>query len=64
VKRQFAAIRPAALWVTDLSYVPTWAGMAFVCFIVDAYSGMIVGWRATSDMRTEMVLDALEMARW
>jgi putative transposase len=64
VKRQFVATRPNALWVTDLTYVPTWAGMAFVCFIVDAYSRMIVGWRVTSNMRTEMVLDALEMARW
>ena len=39
-------------------------GFAYVCFIVDAYSRMIVGWRVASHMRTDMVLDALEMARW
>ncbi len=45
--------------------MPTWAGgVAYVCFIVDAYSRMIVGWRAASHMRTSMVLDAVEMARW
>ncbi|ORB11153.1 transposase, partial [Mycolicibacterium moriokaense] len=41
----------------------TWSGVAYVCFIVDAYSRMIVGWRVASHMRTTMVLDALEMAR-
>ena len=64
VKRHFVAERPNALWVTDLTYVATWAGMAYVCSIVDAFSRMIVGWRAATNMRTEMVLDALEMARW
>ena len=63
VKRDFTADRPNALWVTDLTYVPTRTGMAYVCFIVDAYSRMIVGWRVAANMRTEMVLDALEMAR-
>jgi putative transposase len=52
------------LWVTDLTFVATWSGVAYVCFIVDAYSRMIVGWRCAANMRTEMVLDALEMARW
>jgi putative transposase len=64
VRRDFTADRPNRLWVTDLTFVPTWAGIAYVCFIVDAYSRMIVGWRVASHMRTEMVLDALEMARW
>ncbi|MDZ7883689.1 MAG: IS3 family transposase [Mycobacterium sp.] len=64
VKRQFVASSPNQLWVTDLTYVPTWSGVAYVCFIVDAYSRMIVGWRAASHMRTTMVLDAIEMARW
>jgi putative transposase len=63
VNRQFRADRPDALWVTDLTYVPTRSGMAYVCFIVDAFSRRIVGWRAASHMRTDMVLDALEMAR-
>lgn len=63
VNRNFTADRPDALWVTDLTYVPTRTGMAYVCFIVDAFSRRIVGWRVASHMRTEMVLDALEMAR-
>ena len=63
VKRRFVADRPNRLWVTDLTYVPTRAGTAYVCFIVDAYSRLIVGWRVASHMATEMVLDALEMAR-
>ena len=63
VNRNFTADRPDALWVTDLTYVPTRSGMAYVCFIVDAFSRRIVGWRVASHMRTEMVLDALEMAR-
>jgi putative transposase len=64
VDRKFTAERPNALWVTDLTYVPTWAGMAYVCFIVDAFSRSIVGWRVASNMRTDMVLDAIEMACW
>ncbi|QFS90441.1 Integrase core domain protein [Mycobacterium sp. THAF192] len=64
VKRKFTATAPNQLWVTDLTFVPTWAGVAYVCFIVDAYSRMIVGWRVASHMRTSMVLDTLEMARW
>jgi putative transposase len=64
VKRNFVAERPNALWVTDLTYVATWSGFAYVCFIVDAFSRMIVGWRVATNMRTDMVLDALEMARW
>ena len=63
VNRDFTADRPDALWVTDLTYVATRAGMAYVCFITDAFSRRIVGWRVASHMRTEMVLDALEMAR-
>ena len=63
VNRNFTAAAPNQLWVTDLTYVPTRAGMAYVCFIVDAFSRRIVGWRVASNMKTEMVLDALEMAR-
>jgi putative transposase len=63
VERDFTADRPNRLWVSDLTFVSTWAGVAYVCFIIDAYSRMIVGWRAASHMRTVMVLDALEMAR-
>ena len=64
VKRQFTASEPHRLWVTDLTFVATWAGVAYVCFIVDAFSRMIVGWRVAGHMRTPMVLDAIEIARW
>jgi putative transposase len=64
VERAFRADAPNQLWVTDLTYVATWAGVAYVCFIVDAFSRMIVGWRVAGHMRTSMVLDAMEMARW
>ena len=64
VGREFTATEPNQLWVTDLTFVPTWAGVAYVCFIIDAYSRTIVGWRVASHMRTTMVLDAIEMARW
>jgi putative transposase len=64
VNRVFTATGPNELWVTDLTYAATWSGVAYVCFITDAFSRMIVGWRVATNMRTEMVLDALEMARW
>lgn len=64
VERQFTAERPNQLWVTDLTYVPTWTGMVYVSFITDVYSRMIVGWRVATNMRTDTVLDSLEMARW
>jgi len=63
VDRDFTVTGPNQLWVTDLTYVPTWAGVAYVCFITDAYSRQIVGWRVAAHMRTTMVLDAIEMAR-
>jgi putative transposase len=44
--------------------VATWAGVAYVCFVVDAFSRMIVGWRVAAHMRTPMVLDAVDMASW
>ena len=64
VKRDFTATAPNQLWVTDLTFVPTWAGVAYACFIIDAYSRNIVGWRVASHVRTEAVLDAIGMARW
>jgi putative transposase len=64
VGRDFTATAPNQLWVTDLTFVATWAGIAYVCFLIDAFSRMIVGWRVASHMRTTMVLDAIEMACW
>ena len=62
VERNFTAIRPNQLWVTDFTYVPTWAGMVYVAFVIDVFSRKIVGWRAATSMTTSLVLDALEMA--
>lgn len=64
VDRKFVATRPNELWVTDLAYVATWAGTVYSWLIVDVFSLSIAGWRAATNMRTDMVLDALEMARW
>ena len=58
VRRDFTATAPNQLWVTDLTYVPTWVGVAYVCFIIDAHSRTIVGWRVAAHMRTPMVLEA------
>ena len=63
VNRDFTAPSPNRLWVTDLTVVATRTGAAYVCVIVDAFSRLIVGWRVAAHMRTEMVLDAVEMAR-
>lgn len=52
VRREFTATAPNELWVTDPTFVPTWTGVAYVCFIIDAYSRTIVGWRVASHMRT------------
>ncbi len=64
VDRKFVADTPNRLWVIDLTYVPTWSGMAYVCFIVDVFSPTIVGWRVAANMLTDMAFDALEMARF
>jgi putative transposase len=62
VDRVFTADRPNRLWVVDLTYVATWSGFGYVCFITDAFSRKIVGWRVASHMRTQMVLDAVALA--
>lgn len=64
VKRNFSAPEPNRLWVADLTYVATWAGFAYTAFIIDAFSRAIVGWRVSSSLRTDLALDALEMAIW
>jgi transposase InsO family protein len=64
VQRAFHAERPNQLWVADFTYVATWSGFVFVAFIIDAFSRMIVGWRAMKTMTTDMTLDALEQAIW
>jgi putative transposase len=62
VNRQFSAERPNELWLADITYASTWEGWLYVSFISDAYSRMIVGWQIANHMRTDLVLDALEMA--
>ncbi|WP_368648170.1 IS3 family transposase [Castellaniella ginsengisoli] len=62
VKRRFEADRPNRLWVADFTYVSTWQGWLYVAFVIDAYAKRIVGWRASSSMTTDFVLDALEQA--
>ena len=62
VKRQFTAEHPNELWVSDFTYVPTWSGFVYVAFIIDVYSRFVVGWRVSSSMTTDLVMDALEMA--
>jgi putative transposase len=64
VCRDFTAPAPNRLWVTDLTYVATWAGFCYVAFVIDAFSRMIVGWRVATSLRTDLALDALEMAIW
>ena len=62
VMREFKASRPNQLWVADLTYVATWRGFAYVAFIIDVFSRLIVGWRVSSSLRTDIALDALEQA--
>jgi transposase InsO family protein len=62
VNRQFRAERPNQLWVSDFTYVSTWQGWVYVAFVIDVFSRRIVGWRQSSSMHTEFVLDALEQA--
>jgi putative transposase len=64
VERQFTADRPNQLWVVDFTYVATWRGFCYVAFCVDAYARMITGWRVSTSMTTDLVLDALEMGIW
>jgi transposase InsO family protein len=62
VNRQFKADRPNQLWVSDFTYVSTWQGWLYVAFVIDVFARRIVGWRVSSTMQTDFVLDALEQA--
>ena len=64
VDRQFKAPAPNRLWVADLTYVKTHSGWVYVAFIVDVFSRMIVGWQASRSLRSDLAIDALEMAIW
>jgi putative transposase len=64
VERDFRATRPNQLWVADITYVATWNGFVYVAFVTDAFSRRIVGWRVSRSLRSDLALDALEMALW
>ena len=64
VNRLFKADRPNKLWVSDFTYVPTWSGTVYVAFVIDVFARRIVGWRTSTSMKTQFVLDALEQAIW
>jgi putative transposase len=64
VERQFQAPTPNRLWVADLTYVKTHAGWVYVAFIIDVFSRYVVGWQASRSLRSDLAIDALEMAIW
>jgi putative transposase len=64
VDRDFAAPAPNRLWVADITYVKTHSGWVYVAFVIDVYSRMVVGWQASKSLRSDLALDALEMAVW
>lgn len=64
VDRDFSAGAPNRLWLADFTYVATWSGVCYVAFAIDAFSRRIVGWKADRTMKTDLVLDTLDMALW
>ena len=64
VDRNFVAPAPNRLWVADLTYVKTYSGWVYAAFIIDVYSRMVVGWQISNSLRSDLAIDALEMAVW
>lgn len=64
VERDFRASAPNRLWVADLTYIRTWSGWVYAAFVVDVWSRQVVGWQLATHLRTDLALDALEMAIW
>jgi putative transposase len=62
VERDFSAARPDRLWVADITYISTWAGFLYLAVVMDAFSRRVVGWAMANHLKTQLVLDALEMA--
>ena len=62
VERQFQAEAPDRIWVADITYVPTWAGFLYLAVVLDVFSRRVVGWSMANHLRTELVLNALNMA--
>jgi len=63
VKRDFSAKQPNHLWVTDFTYIQTNSGCVYTAFFIDVFSRAIVGWKVSTRMNTDMILDALELRR-
>ena len=64
VERDFVAAGPDRLWVADITYIPTWAGFLYLAVVLDAWSRRVVGWSMATHLRSELVLEALNMALW
>jgi putative transposase len=64
VNRQFAAAAPDRVWTADITYVPTWSGWLYLAVVLDCFSRRVVGWAMAEHLRTELVIDALDMAIW
>jgi putative transposase len=64
VDRNFTAERPDQLWVADITYIPTWSGFLYLAVVLDVWQRKVVGWSMATHLRTELVLSALEMAKW
>jgi putative transposase len=64
LERDFTALTPNRRWVADITYVATWTGFVYLAFVTDLFSRRIVGWRASTSLRADLALDALEQAIW
>ncbi len=64
VKRNFTVQAPNQLWVADITYISTWSGFLYLAIVLDAYSRRVVGWSMANHLRTDLVLEALNMAIW
>jgi len=64
VDRRFAAPAPSRLWVAGITYIKTHSGWVYVAFVIDVFSRMVVGWQASTSLRSDLALAALEMAIW
>ena len=64
VERDFSPVAPNKLWAADITYVRTWEGWLYLATVIDCFSRRIVGWAIEDHLRSELVVDALEMALW
>jgi putative transposase len=64
VERNFTVEGRDRLWVADITYIPTWSGFLYLAVVLDAWSRRVVGWSMAVHLRTELVLEALNMALW